>query len=78
MKVIHYRNGDAIPNVTDSTAWPNLTTGARGGDKLHPKAFFLNIYECRIGRIDYRVPMRLLVEKSVNSKKSGSEFHDFC
>ena len=28
LKVIHYRNGDAIPNVTDSTEWSNLTTGA--------------------------------------------------
>jgi uncharacterized protein (TIGR02145 family) len=28
LKVTHYRNGDAIPNVTDSTAWTNLSTGA--------------------------------------------------
>ncbi|MFH1321218.1 MAG: FISUMP domain-containing protein, partial [Bacteroidota bacterium] len=28
LKVTHYRNGDAIPNVTDDTAWSNLTTGA--------------------------------------------------
>lgn len=28
LKVTHYRNGDAIPNVTDSTEWTNLTTGA--------------------------------------------------
>ncbi len=28
LKVTHYRNGDAIPNVTDSTQWINLTTGA--------------------------------------------------
>jgi len=28
LKVIHYRNGDTIPNVTDGTAWMNLTTGA--------------------------------------------------
>jgi len=28
LKVTHYRNGDAIPNVTDSTDWGNLTTGA--------------------------------------------------
>jgi uncharacterized protein (TIGR02145 family) len=27
LKVTHYRNGDAIPNVTNST-WDNLTTGA--------------------------------------------------
>jgi uncharacterized protein (TIGR02145 family) len=27
LKVTHYRNGDAIPNVTDSTAWAYLTTG---------------------------------------------------
>ena len=25
----HYRNGDAIPEVTDNTAWAALTTGAR-------------------------------------------------
>lgn len=28
LKVTHYRNGDAIPNVTDGTTWSNLTTGA--------------------------------------------------
>lgn len=28
LKAIHYRNGDAIPNVSDSTEWVNLTTGA--------------------------------------------------
>jgi hypothetical protein len=28
LKVTHYRNGDAIPNVTDGTAWLDLTTGA--------------------------------------------------
>jgi len=28
LKVTHYRNGDAIPLVTDSTSWINLTTGA--------------------------------------------------
>jgi uncharacterized protein (TIGR02145 family) len=28
LKVTHYRNGDAIPNVTDNTEWPNLSTGA--------------------------------------------------
>ena len=28
LKVTHYRNGDPIPNVTDSTEWGNLTTGA--------------------------------------------------
>ena len=28
LKVTHYSNGDAIPNVTDNTAWSNLTTGA--------------------------------------------------
>jgi len=28
LKVIHYRNGDAIPNVTDDTEWGNLTTAA--------------------------------------------------
>jgi len=28
LKVTHYRNGDAIPNVTDETEWSNLTTGA--------------------------------------------------
>ena len=27
LKVTHYRNGDAIPNVSDGT-WPSLTTGA--------------------------------------------------
>jgi len=28
LKVTHYRNGEVIPNVTDNTAWSNLTTGA--------------------------------------------------
>jgi len=28
LKVTHYRNGEAIPNVTDDTQWINLTTGA--------------------------------------------------
>jgi uncharacterized protein (TIGR02145 family) len=28
LKVVHYRNGDAIPNVTDANAWNNLSTGA--------------------------------------------------
>ena len=28
LKATHYRNGDAIPNVTDNTEWTNLTTGA--------------------------------------------------
>jgi uncharacterized protein (TIGR02145 family) len=28
LKVTHYRNGDPIPNVTDSGSWQGLTTGA--------------------------------------------------
>lgn len=28
LKVTHYRNGDAIPNVTDSAIWFNLSSGA--------------------------------------------------
>jgi len=28
LKVTHYQNGDAIPNVTDNTEWTTLTTGA--------------------------------------------------
>ena len=28
LDVDHYRNGDVIPQVTDPTAWSNLTTGA--------------------------------------------------
>ena len=28
LRTTHYRNGDAIPNVTDNTAWNGLTTGA--------------------------------------------------
>ena len=28
LKVTHYQNGESIPNVTDSTAWSNLSTGA--------------------------------------------------
>jgi uncharacterized protein (TIGR02145 family) len=29
LKTLRYRNGGSIPNVTDNTAWANLTTGAR-------------------------------------------------
>jgi len=28
LKVTHYRNGDLIPNITDSAAWDNSTSGA--------------------------------------------------
>ena len=28
LRATHYRNGDDIPNVTNDTAWVNLTTGA--------------------------------------------------
>jgi uncharacterized protein (TIGR02145 family) len=28
LKVTHYRNGDSIPNITDSTTWCNLTSVA--------------------------------------------------
>lgn len=28
LRVTHYRNGDAIPNVTDNTTWAGLTSGA--------------------------------------------------
>jgi uncharacterized protein (TIGR02145 family) len=28
LKVTHYRNGEALPNITDNTEWSNLTTGA--------------------------------------------------
>lgn len=28
LKVTHYRNGDAIPNVTDNASWSGLTSGA--------------------------------------------------
>lgn len=28
LKVTHYRNGEAIPNITDNSEWTNLTTGA--------------------------------------------------
>jgi len=28
LNVTHYRNGDAIPNVTDNNTWANLATGA--------------------------------------------------
>jgi uncharacterized protein (TIGR02145 family) len=28
LKVTHYRNGDAIPNVTDNSEWAGLSTGA--------------------------------------------------
>ncbi len=28
LKVTHYRNGDAIPNITDNSEWAGLSTGA--------------------------------------------------
>jgi uncharacterized protein (TIGR02145 family) len=44
LKVIHYRNGDPIPNVKESTQWKELTTGAYCDVKNKPdntKAFGL-------------------------------------
>lgn len=29
LRTSHYRNGDVIPNITDNSAWANLSTGAR-------------------------------------------------
>jgi len=29
LRVTHYRNGDAIPDITDNSAWDGLSTGAR-------------------------------------------------
>lgn len=34
LKTTHYRNGDAIPDVTDGSAWGNLTSGARSESDL--------------------------------------------
>jgi len=61
----------------------------REGDKLHSntknawKDLMRYTWEAWLGEVEggeiaCRVPMRLLVEKSVNSKKSGSGFPDFC
>jgi len=29
LRVTHFRNGDIIPNVTEASAWPGMTSGAR-------------------------------------------------
>ena len=36
LKVTKYRNGDAIPNITDGTQWYNTTTGAYGNYDNNP------------------------------------------
>jgi uncharacterized protein (TIGR02145 family) len=43
LKVTHYRNGDAIPNITDSTVWGGLTNGAYCWYK-NDEASYKNIY----------------------------------
>ena len=38
LKVTHYRNGEALPNITDNSAWENLTAGAYcnyNNDEIH-------------------------------------------
>ncbi len=47
LKVIHYNNGDLIPNVTDSTTWGSLTTGARcyyGNDSASNDSVYGSLY----------------------------------
>ncbi len=44
LKVTKYRNGDAIPNITDNTQWGNLTTGAYCS--YDNSAANTNIYGC--------------------------------
>ena len=43
LKVTHYHNGDAIPNITDSTVWGGLTDGAYCWYK-NDEASYKNIY----------------------------------
>jgi uncharacterized protein (TIGR02145 family) len=42
LKTTKYRNGDPIPNVTDSIEWSNLTTGAYCNNDIN----IINIYGC--------------------------------
>ncbi|MEI6766017.1 MAG: FISUMP domain-containing protein [Bacteroidota bacterium] len=47
LKVKHYRNGNAIPNVTDNSSWGNLTTGARSfydNDSLNSVPVYGGLY----------------------------------
>jgi uncharacterized protein (TIGR02145 family) len=46
LKVTRYRNGNAIPNVTDETAWRNLTTGAycNYGNKIGNAIIYGRLY----------------------------------
>jgi len=46
LKVMHYRNGDPIPNVTDQTEWNGLSTGAycNYGNDEHNVATYGRLY----------------------------------
>lgn len=49
LKTTHYRNGDAIPNVTDYNDWTDLTTGAycdygNNTDNVNPYGHLYNWY----------------------------------
>ncbi len=49
LKVTHYRNGDAIPNVTNKSDWSNLSTGAycsydNGGVDINVYGLLYNWY----------------------------------
>jgi uncharacterized protein (TIGR02145 family) len=49
LKVTHYRNGAFIPNVTGSTVWANLKTGARcyyNNDSAAYNAIYGALYNC--------------------------------
>jgi uncharacterized protein (TIGR02145 family) len=52
LRAIHYRNGEAIPNVTDNTAWHGLTTGAYcwyNNDEASYKALYGGLYNWYAG-----------------------------
>lgn len=49
LKVTHFRNGILIPNVTDNTAWANLSTGARcyyNNDSAAYDSIYGALYNC--------------------------------
>ena len=65
LKVTHYSNGDSIPNVTDNSTWPGLSTGAQcvynnnSGNELDTYGRLYNWYAVDTGNLapaGWRVP----------------------
>jgi uncharacterized protein (TIGR02145 family) len=60
LKVTHYNNGDAIPNITNNGDWSSLTTGAYGDTNSVTYGRLYNWYTVDDNRgvcpVDYHVP----------------------